>query len=336
MNQTMTYLMLPPSIIVEHVIPFLDRDTYNNCVIANKEILNASKRVTTPPWPQKCIRVGPGVSSTKFSPNGGFLACGCHDGTARIWRRNNGQRTVLHGHESEVISLAFSPNEKLLATGSNDCTVCLWHLDCSTCVAVLKGHNSPVLSLSFSPDGKILASNGREKMVRLWSIPSGHCTELIEHSENLESVAYSPDGQTLASVTWNGVVHLWKDGNVKLLGKGLPSTTISFSEDGLFLFGFRGFRIRQWNMVDGSCSILTGRRVDIKVNSVALSPDRQIIAYGESDGTVYLSTVADSICKATIKSKMKGQNSICVFAFSPEGRTLASGSSDGTVRLCDI
>jgi WD40 repeat protein len=65
--------------------------------------------------------------SIAFSPDGKFLAAGCHDGAIRLWSVANG--AVLRdvpGHELTVSRLAFSPDGKLLASASADTTMLLW------------------------------------------------------------------------------------------------------------------------------------------------------------------------------------------------------------------
>jgi WD40 repeat protein len=67
------------------------------------------------------------VKALSFSADGKLLALGARDGTIRLWdvqrRRPIGQ--PLHGHSSEVESLAFSPDGTALASASSHETI-LW------------------------------------------------------------------------------------------------------------------------------------------------------------------------------------------------------------------
>jgi WD40 repeat protein len=199
---------IPPSIIVEHILPFLDRDTYDNCIVINKEVFNASKVVSLPPWPQICKALNSGISYVEFSPSSQAVACSRTDGVICLWRKD-GRQSTLEGHSSEVLSIAFSPTEHVLASGSVDCTVRIWFLKeliPTGNVVVLKGHKRAVHSLHFFPNSNILASSAHERMIRLWDLSTSSCIGQIEQPDIIESLSVSPDGQLLASATWDGTV----------------------------------------------------------------------------------------------------------------------------------
>ena len=333
---------IPTSLIVENILPYLDRDTYDNFIAVSKEVLDASKMVTVPPWPEKCIEIGTGIYTLAFSPTGRRVVCGCEDGSVRLLG-SSGRFEILSGHQMPVISVAFSPNEMFLVSSSRDFTIYVWQLTDSTiaCTQILKGQETPVHSLSFFPCGNVFAACGCDNSVRLWNASNGTCIATIPHSDSLESVTISPDGHLLASVMWDGYIQVWtvsadfKIDEGKTVGRGLPSTRVEFSEDGRYLYGYKGFRIRRWDISNWSCSILAGHREE-RVCSVSLSPNAEAVAYGERDGAIQLSTVAGSMCGARLKATMRGHRRKCDFAFSPNGKTLASGSVDGSLRLWDI
>jgi WD40 repeat protein/ABC-type dipeptide/oligopeptide/nickel transport system ATPase subunit len=67
--------------------------------------------------------------------------------------------------------------------------------------------------------------------------------------------------------------------------------------------------------------------------AVAFSPNSQLIAAAEYNGTIYIGRVADK----RIPMLFRGHtNWIWSVAFSPDGQILASASQDGTVRLWDV
>jgi WD40 repeat protein len=334
---------IPTSLIVEHILPYLDRDTYDNFIVVSKEILDASKMVTAPPWPEKCIEIGTGIYAVAFSPTGRRIVCGCEDGSVRLLD-SNGRFEILSGqHKMAVISVAFSPNEMFLVSSSRDFSICVWQLTDAaiTCTQILKGQETPVHSISFFPCGNVFAACGCDNSVRLWNASNGKCIATIPHRGILESIAISQDGSLLASAMWDGFIQVFQvsaDFTIdegKTVGRGLPSTRVEFSEDERYLYGYRGFRIRRWDISNWNCDILAGHREE-RVCSVSLSPNAKVVAYGERDGAIQLSTVAHSMCDATLKATMRGHRRKCDFAFSPNGKTLASGSVDGSLRLWEI
>jgi WD40 repeat protein len=104
-----------------------------------------------------------------FSPDGKLIACGCADGTVKVWNATTGEESLtLKGHSSAVVSVAFSPDGKRIASASVDQTVKLWDVATAQETLTLKGHSAPVASVVFSPDGDRLASFDGDGMVRVW------------------------------------------------------------------------------------------------------------------------------------------------------------------------
>ena len=99
------------------------------------------------------------VTSLAFSPDGGKLASGSRDGTARIWDVIGGRcERVIQGHTDIVSGVAFSPDGHRLATASHDSTGRVWSVVTGKAEATLRGHEKPVLCVAWRPDGKVIAT----------------------------------------------------------------------------------------------------------------------------------------------------------------------------------
>jgi WD40 repeat protein len=73
------------------------------------------------------------------------------------------------------------------------------------------------------------------------------------------------------------------------------------------------------------------------MQSVALSPDRRILAAGTADRTVLLWDLSDPDLPTRFEPAITGPGDVVYsVAFSPDGRTLAAGSGDSRVHLWDI
>jgi WD40 repeat protein len=67
-----------------------------------------------------------------------------------------------------------------------------------------------------------------------------------------------------------------------------------------------------------------------QVNSIAFSPNGELLVSGSRDQNVRIWRVEDSALLFTLEDHVGGVNSV---TFSPDGSTIASGSQDGTVIL---
>lgn len=72
------------------------------------------------------ITHGAGVWAVAFSPDGGWLATGDHDGNVQIWNARTGRPLMRFAHLGPVHGAAFSPDRRRLATGSSDQTSRVW------------------------------------------------------------------------------------------------------------------------------------------------------------------------------------------------------------------
>lgn len=93
-----------------------------------------------------------GATGTAFSPDGGLVAAGSEDGTARVWSTVDGRLvSVLAGHTGSVDVVAFSPDGRLVVTSGRDGTSRLWEASTGENIAV---YDTP--SAGFSPDGSLV------------------------------------------------------------------------------------------------------------------------------------------------------------------------------------
>ena len=347
---------LPVSVIVEHILPLLDRVSRNRLCSTYKELYAASRKVHTP-WPFKRRMHTDGqrgsVYSVAFSPDSELLASGGDDGIIRIWDRADGLCTRLEGHADTVNSLCFSPDGKLLASAGIDAIIRVWKLEDRSLSRVLEGHRGVVRTVTFYPDGSTLVSGDYAGNIRLWDlINDGRFIRELddEHIHLLSSVTLAPDGETIAAAGCRededggaiGAIVLWDISDAHDISSAIVVDSeqdgevhsLQYSPDGrYFASGADNGTVRLWNAADNSCAIvMKGNRNP--VYSIAFYPNGKLLASTSACGSVRLWDVedGDGSCLVNLVAEHHARNARSV-AFSPDGKTLASNERDGSVCL---
>ncbi len=160
-----------------------------------------------------------------------------------------------------------------------------------------------VWSLAFSPDGKTLASGSLDKTIKIWNIATRkEIRTLKAHSQAVDSLAISSDGRTLVSICG--------------------------------LFCFDGIKI--WNLATGQ-EIRTLKYVSNKslnfATSVAISPDANTLANGNSDNTIKIWNLATGQEILTLNGHSDPVDSV---AIAPDNKTLVSSSFDKTIKIWNL
>ncbi len=232
-----------------------------------------------------------GAQVVEFSPIDETVASGSIDGTAKIWRRDNGRVIRDLKHPSGVTALAYSPDGKFLATASYDSIVRLWRLSDGTIFKSFSGHSQTVWSVAFSPDGQTLASSGEDKTVKLWDVNQGTVRKTLSgHDLNVWWVTFSPDNQRLASGSFDHSIKIWnvQTGQIErtLNAHTQAVLEVDFSDDGQQLVSCGDdSTVRIWDTADWSLrQTLNGSE---HVYACAFSPDGKYVLSGGRDRSAF-------------------------------------------------
>ncbi len=281
------------------------------------------------------------VNSVAFSPNGKIIAACSGDGTIRLWETGTGRQIhELKGHSNVVSAITFSPDGTTLVSGSWDGTIRIWDTAQGTQITALsvKDKVFNYLSLALSPDGKKLAAGSDQQMILLWDIQTSACVkELKSRGRYITAMAFSPDGNTLAvgsSGTNYRKIELW-DANTGELSRTLEGhkegiRSLKFSPNGMLASGSDDGKVKLWITTEKKEYYTF--KIECDVDSVAFSPDGNILAIGAKDGKIRIIDIATKDLLTTLQGHT---SRVLAVMFSPDSRMLISGSGhpENTVRI---
>jgi WD40 repeat protein len=114
---------------------------------------------------------------------------------------------------------------------------------------------------------------------------------------------------------------------------GLNLTGYDFSNLRIWHASLQKLELHNLNFAQADLSKSTFTETFASVLCVAISPDGQLLASGDTQGNIYLRHLASG---QIVASYAAHQSWLRGLAFSPDGTTLVSGSHDFTVKLWDI
>jgi WD40 repeat protein len=307
---------------------------------------------------------GDDVNAVRWSPDGALLACVMDhlDTTVRIWPVAGGTSSTLDGHESGVFAVAFDPTGTRLATVAEDATARIWDVTTGAQLHVLKHPGDPE-ALDWSPDGSVVLTGCDDGVARVWNPDSGELVrELDEAHAAVRFIRFDATGARVLVGAYDARMRQYdtRDWSVResFARPFQWERSGAFTDRGVLIGSFGGAPVEHpaapftdvpltygINAVAASPSLLlAGRddgavvdvlrgqvlaRHDTIVNTVAISPDRRLVASGDYRGGVRITPFGHGDAVATITDDGGPVNSI---AWHPSGTHFFTGGYDGRVR----
>jgi WD40 repeat protein len=225
---------LPNNLIIGHILPFVDRSTWDNLVVANREIYEGSRNIEAP-WPVGALRgvgyEGDEINGLFFSSDGNYLCVHSsqeHGHTEqqriRMWHNVVGSCghvtfDVSDGFEGYAClwNALFSPVENLLVSLHFDHDLRkdafrLWEVNTGGLVfkvEVRLDEGVVVLGCTFSRDGRQLILCSRDSSLWIYSVPDAQLIKVIHlvgnRHANFDFIGITADGCQAACIDRHGM-----------------------------------------------------------------------------------------------------------------------------------
>lgn len=292
------------------------------------------------------------TESLCFSPCGQYLASGERDGAVRVWTVDSWKLTrAFQNYGAERKQVFYSSEGVLYAAESSNETFAVWDVE--------RGEKSDtyleehcVLQGVHVPKGTpfVLVSYNPREFLK-WTVGDPQPRSFSHlHTGVPFSLVFASDGKTLAGGYWNEdeKVMLWNitqpsspPSSFNLPGK---EYTVSASTQGkIYATGTDGKTAKVWDIRNNKTPVVAFTPPDEKsplaeqewqVSTAAFAHKSNLLACGDSEGTVYVWDVPQQHTQHTLKAHQDWVHSI---TFSPDEKLLASITRNGPEsRLWDV
>lgn len=220
------------------------------------------------------------------------------------------------------------------------------------------------MGVAFNPEGTRLSSTGQDGSIRIWGsktpgfslaqlkLGSG-AEQAFSRPGNVTTLAISPDGESIAAGDSNGTIYLWNSfhrpdfepvtlpadrhwhahdraiRSLAFLRIDSRSVLVSGSDDGM---------VKRWDAAsqDGIGPNMEDQAEPVR--SIAVSPNKKLVAAGSKDGTIRLWDIATGKRIRPLEKPSYAQEGYELYtvSFTGDGHYMAVGDSYAGLRILDV
>ena len=290
----------------------------------------------------RTIRLDRGpVWAVAWSPDGGYLAFGDHDGTLAILETRGWQVKLRFPQQSGMLrKIVWAHGSNRLATGDEHGALRVWDLGSGGLQYTVRPHTDNIASVSWSPDDQYIATASGDQSAVISDSNSGALVYRLEgHGSSVNSVAWSSDGEAIATGgSEEPYLLLWRmedfSSPVAAIGHTRAVQKIEWSPTSRMLAsGGSDDTVRVWDETGALKHVFDMRGFGSP--DLMWSADGSLLA-ATDDMSVYVWDVATGQLLHRFVAHDDDYD-IRILGWSPDGRQLTTqGSSDDTVTVWDI
>jgi WD40 repeat protein len=169
----------------------------------------------------KLPKLGGGVFTLAFSPDGRLLAATGIDGLVRVFGVPGFSLLAVITPQDGTGSLAFSPDGRSLALASSDGNVYLYSVPATysslnsqlTLRGLFSASSKGINSVQFTSNGSLVAG-GLDSVVRFWDVPAGNFTANNPFVATTPAQTLGTHGGAISVMSYNGPLGLLATGSV--------------------------------------------------------------------------------------------------------------------------
>ena len=243
---------------------------------------------------------------------------------------------AAHRMSGPVTAVSGSGKSALFA-GASERTIriCQWDSPDADCEVLAE---APVRDLAFSPDGKHLAA-AHDDGISVWDC-GGKPVKSRQRSlaSPPQNVRWSQDGRWIASASQaHGfcLIDLENNRVRDFDDYPTPAKSIVFSESANAVATSGAYRAAAWLLTDSeTCKpIPSGRPGFVAVDSIATSPDKDLLAVGYANGLLCITQIGSS---EEMILRQDGHTGISALCWSSDESFLAVGMANGGAALVEF